>query len=677
MRQENRRWFGKFIWCAVCGAVFAAAGPDTVLAAKDLSVEQAQALGTAQSVQYRQAKSTRELKEIEYQAAVKSVQMKRESSSTVRWSPLVSFTLPEKESQADDYEAAYEPVQIQTEIDAAAHEMETAAYETKETVGTLFSDVYRLQETVSFYEERVSEAQEREKRMRAKVLSGEVSKKDADSAGSSLAEAQTELLGALREFESAKQKLGDAIGLDVSSGYTFSNPCKSAELTRDDLMQMQQTALENNQEYYEAGLTVEEKRIAMDSSYELLSEQFGKEADVLKPYLDTVKNGGTIHQEEFLAVYDEMLAAIDAKWDGETEILSVRIPKEWMKGETDGSRYVEDDPYALCTAILEYQQAVQERQDIGDELMQTIEEQYDAVVAARNSYETLQKTADDSEKQLDAAKLLRKAGELSESDEQSLLDTCEENLLAAQDALVSYTQSLYALDKVSCGGITELMHPVGEETSDSAAEKYVKAQYAEGASYYIRTQVQDQVFVLGVNIPEDFPVEITDFELWSDGTQIGERTAVNKTLRHLTLGTGQSNEVFIRFYNGDTFVSDCAIDPAVYSGELQIVKDYVPAGESETQVLADYSTGTNAAGFGTVTVTAQSGAEDAVYYALLDENGNMLGGGKPVKLGETFTYLPLLGTSLEQLQVQFYDGQKQELYTGYFDTENGVIAEKE
>lgn len=677
MRKGNRRWIGKLIWCAVCSAVATAAGPDAVQAAKELSVEQAQALGTAQSVQYRQAKSTRELKEIEYQAAVKSVQMKSESSSTVRWSPLVSFTLPEKESQADDYEAAYEPVQIQTEIDAAEHEMETVVYETKETVGTLFSDVYRLQETVSFYEERVSEAQERENRMQAKVLSGEASKKDADSARSSLEGAQTELLGVLREFESAKQKLGDAIGLDVSSGYTFSNPCKSAELTRDDLKQMQQTALENNQEYYEAGLTVEEKRIAMDSSYELLAQQFGKEADVLKPYLDTVKNGETVNQEELLSVYDEMLSSIDAKWNGETEILSVTIPEEWMKGETDGSRYVQDDPYALCTAILEYQQAVQDRQAIGDKLMQTIEEQYDTVVAARNSYETLQKTADDSEKELEAAKLLRKAGELSESEEQSLLDTYEENLLAAQGALVSYTQSLYALDKVSCGGITELMHPAGEETSDSAEEKYVKAQYAEGASYYIRTQVQDQVFVLGVNIPEDFPVEITDFELWADGTQIGERTSVDETLRHLTLGTGESKEVFIRFYNGDTFVSDCVIDPAVYSGELQIVKDYVPTEESSAQVLAGYSTGTNAAGFGTVTVTAKGEAEDAAYYALIDENGNMLGGGKPVKLGETFTYLSLLETSLEQIQVQFYDEQKQELYKGYFDIENGIIVEKQ
>lgn len=659
-------------------AALAAAGvflfPCTARAEKTLGVQTAQTLALANSTEYKQADSEARLKEIEYQAAVKNAQRNAGNRSAVRWNPLMSFTLPEEESLSEAYEEAYLPVQLTAQIDSAKHQRDTAVYEVNETVGNLFTEVYTLQETAKFYEKRLEDAKEKEKRMQARVLSGDASAKEAEDAAAKREGIETELLGTLREFESAKKKLGDAAGLDVSSGYTFESPYQNADLSRDALEDMKEQALLEEQEYYGAGLETEQKRIALDSDYELLEERFGSAVEVLKPYIDAAKDGEAVDSGAFMELYDKTLSSIDSEWDGETKILSVSIPEEWMKGETDGTRYLADDAYALCTDLLEYRQARETQETVKQELISSVEEKYDAAVAARNSYETLSKTAEDSEKELYAAGLLQKAGELSETEKDALNTTHEENLLAEQEALSSYTQALYALDRVSCGGITALMYPAGEERQ-TKEEELTEAKYADGAVYYIKSVAASQVFVLGVTIPEDFPVEITDFELWVDGVQIGERTSADTALRHLALGLERTETVILRFYNGDTFVSDCEIDPKEYAGELKIVEDYVPKQEDDGEILAEYttSTGTQTAA---VTVTAAEGEEEAAYYSLLDSSGKALGGGKLVRLGGKFSYLALLLESLDTMQVQFYDEQKEELYVGYFDTENGVIRKK-
>ena len=48
-----------------------------------------------------------------------------------------------------------------------------------------------------------------------------------------------------KNFEIQKEKLGDLINLDVSTGYTFSNPYISAEIPRTALEELIQYTLEN------------------------------------------------------------------------------------------------------------------------------------------------------------------------------------------------------------------------------------------------------------------------------------------------------------------------------------------------------------------------------------------------------------------------------------------------
>lgn len=88
--------------------------------------------------------------------------------------------------------------------------------------------------------------------------------------------------------------------------------------------------------------------------------------------------------------------------------------------------------------------------------------------------------------------------------------------------------------------------------------------------YTINSIIQREMFELSVYIPEDFPIEITDYEFWADKERLGERTPVDKSLRHLALSKEKVSEAFIRLYNGSEFICDCTIDPMEERGILNI-----------------------------------------------------------------------------------------------------------
>lgn len=92
----------------------------------------------------------------------------------------------------------------------------------------------------------------------------------------------------------------------------------------------------------------------------------------------------------------------------------------------------------------------------------------------------------------------------------------------------------------------------------------------ENITYFFKPVVQDEFFELSLYVPEDYPIEITDFELWTNNQLVGERTSADKSLRHLALSKDSIEKMWIRLYNNEEFVADCEIDPSVESGSLEI-----------------------------------------------------------------------------------------------------------
>lgn len=639
-------------------------------AGRTLNVAQAKTMALADNSDYNKLKSKLLLSQVKYQETVKAVRLKKKNMSTFRWTPLLSFKFPESPDLAEEFEFTYKPLQVQSEISSVEHELSVLKYKVFEEVGNKFTEVYTHQETIAFYEEQLENNKETLKRNRAKLLVGEAVASDISMMEKKVSALESKLAEKKRGFEKAKKKLGDKIGLDVTSGYRFQNPYVETSMGRKDLKKIKDSALKNDQTYYEVKINTQLQRIAMDTNFSLMKNQYGKKMNRLEPFIKTVKGGGEIDGTALKSQYDELLEDIDAPWRGSLRILFIKIPKEWFKGAISGVRYIEDEPYVLYTNILEYQDAIAEEESAKKELLESVEDSYDNVITAKNAYETMKKESDSLKADIDTAALLNKAGNLSYEELETVQAAYEESQTTLLDALSTYTQSLYSLDKLSCGAVTDLMYPVGTSMQAvSGGDSVVMEEVTEGARYYIRTEVEDNIFEVGILIPEGYEPEVTDFELWIDDVKIGKRTAAGKVIRHLALDKENAEKVVIRLYNGKEFVADCAIDPSEYEGPLKVVKDYKPI-EAKATVAATYQVSAERNGMMELKITPVTEEKTLSYYTVEDKKGRKLCGEKMIEIEASFSYLSLASDDLEELRVRFYDNTGKEVYITEFDTDS-------
>jgi hypothetical protein len=202
-------------------------------------------------------------------------------------------------------------------------------------------------------------------------------------------------------------------------------------------------------------------------------------------------------------------------------------------------------------------------------------------------------------------------------------------------------------------------------------QSYVVEDDAEGVYYYIHSLVSDNLFELGITVPDDYEINITDYELWVDGIQVGERTAADRTLRHLALDIDQTEQVFIRLYDGDTFLDDCEIDPSEYTGSLTI-RSYTVDKQEDTRIGSYRGEMNETLGIYELTFTMDP-EEPAVCYNVRTATGEWLLGGEKLPCGSSFRYLPLASGSLQELVICFYDESGAALYEATLDTSDGTV----
>ena len=661
------------------------AGSRKIYAESVMPLSQAQALGLAESDDYRKVKSKIALKEVKYKEAVKSIQLKKKNMSTFRWTPLLSFKFPEKVALADEYEFIYKPLQIQSEIRVLEHQLTDVKYEVREEISNLYTEIYTYQEKISNKTARLETMEENLKRNQAKVLTGQAKQSDVDKIESSITALQSSLAADMRAFESGKSELSDLTGIDLTTGYRFENPYKEATIERSSLDQLVQATLDRSQSYYEAKQTTKLALTSVDTNYSLMQNQYGSKMGYISSYVQQAKNGEKIKSDLFRNAYDQFLKAIDDPWQGTKRILFIKIPKEWFKGSIDGVRYVEDDPYILYTNVLEYQEALSDQKSLEKEITKSVEEAFENLVTAGNSYRSIQQQTQKAKEEMDRGKLKNQAGELEFEEYETLREAYEESQISELEALELYTTLLYSFDRLTCGAVTELLN--GEEISleqGSQGESFVADKTKP--SYYITTLAEDNLFELGIYLPEESDIQITHFELWVDNVQIGERTEIDAVIRHLELDLSQTDKTVIRLYNGDEFVADCEIDPDEYQGSLNLPDDTTgktdsvdktDSAEPETkQLLGTYKYSRNKkTGLITFDIQPQEGL-NIEKFRLLDAQGKAIYSDTPAEAGKGITYLAVLGNDLENVRAELYDKDGNKLYTARLDTKSGKVVEE-
>lgn len=635
---------------------------------KLLTLSDAQKLAYANSRDYKKTRSKLVMKQVKYAEAVKSVALKQKNMRTFRWTPLLSFKFPSQPNLAEEYEWQYKPLQIQMEIDKLSHELADIQYEVAETVSNLYGSVYFYQEKIYFTEEQIASKREALIRNKARLRTGEANQADVEKLEKSIAKLETDLSLLLRSFETAKEKMSDLIRLDISTGYLFENSFLSADIERSLLTELTEYTLANDHSYYEIKLNTQLASISLDLNQSLMQNQYGGKMGYIQPYLNQIKNGTQVDTDAFKASYDYFLNEIDRRWQGNIKILFIKIPKEWFKGEISGIRYVEDDPYVLYSAALEYEDARTEQESAEREIKSLVSNSYEALVTAKNAYRGNKASVEAVEAELKKNLLLNRLGEVSFEELDSLQQEYEAGSLELLESLKSYSELLCTFDRLTCGGITKYLK--GEPLSEAfaaAGDSFLTAERPEGAYYYIQSKIEDNLFVFGVCIPEDFPVVITDFELWVDGVQIGTRTGIGKEIRHLTLTVENTEKTEVRLYRGEQFVDQCEINASVNQASLDIIGNYQSANQETARTVAAYSyMPEEDKGIVELTIVPEEG-EPIAYFQLADEKGNLLFREELFPVSERFRYLSVLANDLSRLKVLFYDVSGEFLYEGSFE----------
>lgn len=646
--------------------------PSVQAASNRISLVQSRKMALAGSDSYRKIKSKIALREVSYKQAVKSINLKIKNKTTFRWSPLLSFKFPEKLNFEDESNMVYKPAQIQTEISQLKHDLTDEVYAVYEKTEQAFLKTYVYQEKLAFEEEQIEDLKKTLNKNKGRLILGLATQTDVDNIEKSLKKAEDKLIQDKKSFEIQKEKLSDIINLDVSTGYTFANPCVTAEIPRTILEDLIQYTLDHDQAYFEAKMQTQLSLMQLKENYSLLQKQYGSDMGLIKSYVQQVLNGQKVDSSAFKLSYDRFLTKIDKPWTGKWKILFIKIPKEWLKGQIDGVRYIEDEPYALYENALEYQDVLAEQESIRKDLESQVRDTFESVVTARSSYLKLEEQCEESKKNLQKERLLNSMGELSFEEYTDSQSQYEEQLIEKLEALELYSSLLFGFDRLSCGAVSEYFKTSGIslEGGDGGNSYLVEDEEVEGAKYYIQSIIEDNMFEFGIYIPDDFDMDISHYELWVDDYTIGGRNAVDKTFRHLTLSLTGEERVFVRLYDGEEFVDDCEIDPSAYQGPLNI-KDYVitKSEEAKQRVIGSYEV-VDRNEIGLVEIQLKiDGVEEIQSYSIQNEAGNsLISEERKVPITDSFTYLDFLQSELENVQISCFDMSDNMKYTAYFDT---------
>lgn len=642
-------------------------------AAKSLSLTMAQKLAYANSTQYAQLKRRLALTEIQYEQSVKSIRMKEKNQKTFRWSPLLNFKFPEKPTLADEFEYQFKPLELQSGIDSIKHSLDQCVHAVNEKTALQFITVYKLQTSIEYNEKRLENDQKTLAKNILRLAAGLATKTDIETMEKKISTLESTLAADKRSFESAKAKLSDWIGMDVNTGYTFESPFTTVELDRTVLKQLTDYTLEHDDEFYKTRLETSNGLLEMNTNYNLMLKHYGSGTmSIIDSYIDRARRGEKIDADAFKSAFNEMLEKADQPWVGKKKILFIKIPKVWFKGAVDGQRYVEDEPYVLYENALEYQGLLADQKLAQKELESNVTSAYELYISTKNSFENLQMQNHAKEAELSVARTKNLMGEMDYEEYSSLQEEYEEMQMDTLEAQAAYSEAIYSLDKITCGAVKKYMS--GEDISLGTAEggeSYVVEDESEGVYYYIHLLVSDNLFELGITVPDDYEIDITSYELWVDGTQIGERTEADKTLRHLALDLDHTTRVWIRLYNDQTFIDDCEIDPSEYSGLLTI-RSYRLEQSDNTLVGSYTGKADPTLGVYDLTFTMQPD-ETAAYYNVCTADGAWLIGEEKQPIGSSFRHLSLTENSLAELVICFYDEDGALLYQARLNTEDGTI----
>ena len=649
---------------------------------KTMTLKTARSLAIQKSSAYESAQNAVESKKAARESALKSLKVKMKNLSSFRWSPLLSFKFPQKPDFSQASEFQFKPLKLASDIDVAEHKLQDTVFDIDLKVNNLYVDLVMTQDKIAFHEQQLESLNEGVEHNQARLKMGEANKSDVERLQKKVDSLNNTLAEEKRTLTADLKKLSEMTGLDVTTGYTFEKPYVEAVIDRSSLPALITYTEDRDQTYYEACAQATTSRLQLSTNYGLIQEKYGNDTNIISGYVNQALNGQEVSSKGFKQDYKKFLEKIDSYWNGKIPIIwfwgipIIWIPREWLKGELDGIRYIQDDPYVLYQNVLDYMGVRKDEAAAKKELDQSVEDSFNQYVSVRAAYEQAQKDVKKMENDLKEYAVKNRMGLMTLEEYQDAQDDYEELQNGMLDSMKLYTTTLYSFDRLTCGGVSSLLSGTDADLHTAVVgESYVEKDSKE-AKYFLKSIIQRQMFELTLYFPEDFPVEVTDYELWCDNTLIGQRTAVDQSLRALALEKDKVDKAFIRLYNGSDFVDDCTINPGDESGPLNVTTA-MNIRKDETGEVGTYDiSSSNVTGLVSIGIKPLE-SENIGYFRLVASDGTPLGDGKLTAADKQFTYLGIVSLDMTKVKIELYDKSQGMKYTAHFDTENKKIIKDE
>jgi hypothetical protein len=369
-----------------------------------------------------------------------------------------------------------------------------------------------------------------------------------------------------------------------------------------------------------------------------------------------------------------MLTDVDSRWAGTKKILFFKFSKELFKGEIDGLRYIQDEPYALYTACMEYASARTDKTRAESDLVKQVNADYESLVTARNAANSLVGNVREAKESMNRLLTLNRIGKAEYTEVQGQIDEYQSLQLDALDSLTAYNELLISFDRLTCGAVS--MYFKGKKFDTDSGGGAISYPTEDGQIwYYIYNDVSDLTFVFGLDVPDDFSPEVTEYELWYENVKLSGRVDVSKTFKHLTIDYGDTNMLTVRLFEDDEYVGECDIDTSVPRAPLPLENEATASPSSEQQTIGSYSVETKIVGEVGVSMLIPEfeAGVGARYYRIRYGEDNVVSE-EFVPVGEGFNYLTLLVKDLTNVDLFVYDRNKKEICKAKFNITNQTIT---
>ena len=277
-------------------------------AARKLALATCKSIAASTSEKVEALELQIEAKQAARVSAVRAISEKQKNMSTFRWSPLLNFQFPTKPNEAESFEFAYKPIQLQYDIDTLNHKITDAKLAAYEKVSNIYIDIITSTMEISFLEERIASMETAIKKNKARLAEGTATQAQIDQQRDKKKGFEKSLASEKTKLQRAKEKLGRELGFDVTMGYEFEEAFISSNMSRDNISYLKYYAMGaedtdagniKDETVFEAKQAEQLAKLALMTNYNLMKSQYSGNIGMISGYVQQALDGSKINKRAF------------------------------------------------------------------------------------------------------------------------------------------------------------------------------------------------------------------------------------------------------------------------------------------------------------------------------------------------------------------------------------------